>query len=113
MAEHQPAKWTLFCIVIDGENPFPVEIQSNETVGALKEAIKLQKQHDFDDFAANRLTLYLINAPEDDLAENVKQPLTIKPLTALKATKQVGDLLPDGPAKETVHILVRAPALGK
>jgi Crinkler effector protein N-terminal domain len=114
MAEHQPAKLTLFCIIIDGESPFPVEIQSNATVGALKDAIKAKNQPDFDGFPAAKLTLYLINLPDDDkLAENVRQPLNIKPLTALKATKQVGDLLPAAPAKETVHILVQEPSARK
>jgi hypothetical protein len=110
MAEHPPADWTLFCIVINGESAFPVDIRSDKTVGALKEEIKKKKEHDFAGFDADRLTLYLINLPDDDdLAKNVKQPITIKPLTPLKATKQVGDLLPNGPIKETVYILVQTP----
>jgi hypothetical protein len=111
MAEHPPADWTLFCIVINGESPFPVDIQSNTTVGALKEEIKKEKQPEFDGFDADRLTLYLVNLlDDDDLAKNVEQPLT---LTALKATKQVGDLLPNGPTKETVHIVVQTPDTSK
>jgi Crinkler effector protein N-terminal domain len=111
MAEHPPADWTLFCIVINGESAFPVDIQSNTTVGALKKAIKKEKEPEFDGFAADRLTLYLVNLlDDDDLAKNVKQPLAIEPLTPLiKVTKQVGDLLPRGPTKETVHILVQTP----
>ena len=89
------------------------EIQSDATVGALKDAIKLKKQPDFDGFPADKLTLHHVNLPDDDnLAENVKQPLT-KPLTALKATEELSDLFSEAPAKKTVHILVRAPALGK
>ena len=110
MAEHQPAKWTLFCLVANENTPFPVEIQSDKTVGVLKEAIKIKKPNDFANIDADRLTLYLINLPDNDnLAENVKQELT-KPLTALRATKQLGDLLPGSPAKETVHILIQEPS---
>jgi Crinkler effector protein N-terminal domain len=110
MAEHPPADWTLFCIVINGKSPFPVDIKPDKTVGALKLAIKKQKEHDFAGFDADRLTLYIVNLPDDDdLAKNVKQPLTIEPFTVLKATKQVGALLPNGPTKETVYILVQTP----
>ena len=111
MAEDQPAKWTLFCLVVNENTPFPVEIQSDKTVGVLKEAIKNKKQPEFDGFAADRLTLYLVNLLDDDnLTENAKQLLTSKALTALRATKQLGDLLPGGPAKETVHVLVQEPS---
>jgi Crinkler effector protein N-terminal domain len=111
MAEHQPTKWKLFCIVVGGNTSFSVKISPDETVDDLKKKIKKEKEHDFAGFDADRLTLYLVNLPDDDdLAKNVKQPLTIEPLTPLKKmTKQVEDLLPRGPTKERVHILVQTP----
>jgi Crinkler effector protein N-terminal domain len=113
---HQPpAKWTIFCLVFDEYSPFSVKIQPDATVDDLKDAIKAKKQPQFDGFAADSLTLYLVNLPEDDnLVENVKQLLTVEPpLVSLKATKQLSVLFPGVPAAETVHILVKTPSIGK
>jgi hypothetical protein len=74
---------------------------------------KAKKKPDFDRFSADKLTLYLVDFLEHSLAEIVKQPLTIETLTPLMVTKQVGALLPNGPARETVQILVQVPTACK
>ncbi|KAF9288732.1 hypothetical protein BGZ88_008069 [Linnemannia elongata] len=58
----------LFCLV-DGQstfNAFPVEIESNKTIGDLKDLIKGQKTPRFDDVAANELTLWHVSIAADD-----------------------------------------------
>jgi hypothetical protein len=45
---------TLFCLV-DGEpTPFPVKIESTETIGGLKKAIKDEKTPRFDDVVVHQ-----------------------------------------------------------
>jgi len=115
MAEDQPAKWTLFRIVVDEDTPFPVEIQPNATVGALKKAIKFEKQPDFDSFSADKLTLYPINIRADkELSKNVNERIkTITASEALNPTEELSDLFSEAPAKKTVHILIQTPITGK
>ncbi|KAG0048432.1 hypothetical protein BGZ89_004598 [Linnemannia elongata] len=60
---------TLFCLV-DGEstsNAFPVGIESTKTIGDLKDLIKAKKTIDFSDVDANKLTLWRIFIPDDNL----------------------------------------------
>jgi Crinkler effector protein N-terminal domain len=66
MAQDQPVKWEILCVVVNENIPFPVDIQPDATVDDLKNAIKRKKQPEFDGFAADRLTLYLVNLPNDD-----------------------------------------------
>jgi len=61
MAERQLPNWRIFCVIIDENSPFSVKIQSDATVGELKRAIKVKKQPSFDDFAADRLTLFKVD----------------------------------------------------
>jgi Crinkler effector protein N-terminal domain len=122
MADHQPTKWEIFCNIFNENISFPVEIDPGATVGALKNAIKTKKQPEFDGFDAARLTLYLVNLPDDDsLAKNVKQQW---PLKALRATQLVSallpgipatqelDVIPPGPQDGMVHIIVQHPIIG-
>ncbi|KAF9962757.1 hypothetical protein BGZ73_002633, partial [Actinomortierella ambigua] len=51
---------TLFCLV-DGEatsNAFPVKVAPDDSIGSLKDAIKVKKTPEFDDIAADKLTLW-------------------------------------------------------
>ncbi|KAF9314604.1 hypothetical protein BG003_003982 [Podila horticola] len=58
----------LFCLV-NGEptsNAFPVEIKSTKTIGDLKDLIKTKKTPEFDDIAADKLTLWRVTIPITD-----------------------------------------------
>ncbi|CAG8686014.1 3542_t:CDS:2, partial [Acaulospora colombiana] len=119
MASSQPNTYKLFCIVEGESSPFPVEIQPDQTISALKDAIKLEMQPRFNDIAANELTLYKLNIPEDSndsddehLEEKVNQQLTAEPAPKpLNPTFELLDIYPidDPPAKRQVHIFVRVP----
>ncbi|KAI1311274.1 hypothetical protein EDD11_003520 [Mortierella claussenii] len=61
---------TLFCL-ISGERlstAFPVEVLSSKTVGALKNAIKLEKATAFEHIDANDLVLWKATVPTDENA---------------------------------------------
>ncbi|KAG0049373.1 hypothetical protein BGZ90_007360, partial [Linnemannia elongata] len=62
---------TLFCLV-DGEattNAFPVEIESTETISDLKKLIRTEKSPEFDDIAADKLTIWRVSIPDKDDGE--------------------------------------------
>ena len=57
--------YSLFCI-IDGSNSlFLVEIEESKKVGALKKAIKNEKEHELRDYSADQLKLYKIHLDQD------------------------------------------------
>ncbi|KAI1295239.1 hypothetical protein EDD11_007888 [Mortierella claussenii] len=59
---------SLYCLV-DGlapSNAFPVDIESTKTIGNLKDLIKAKQSPDFDDVAANKLTLWRVSVPDDN-----------------------------------------------
>ncbi|KAG0196341.1 hypothetical protein BGX33_001758 [Mortierella sp. NVP41] len=103
---------TLFCLV-DGEattNAFPVEIESTKTIGDLKEHIKAKKTINFSDVDADQLTLWRVSIPDDDnddeilvVLDNVKD----KDKKKLKATRELSEVFPDKPPKNTIHVIVQ------
>jgi hypothetical protein len=114
MAEHQPVNWTIFCLVVDENNPFSVEIRPDATVDGLKKAIKKEKHPDFDSFAADRLTLFKVDAPALDLNKAREQiaalDLSSKEMNPLfKLNKYYSA----APPEETIHILVQTPSTRK
>jgi hypothetical protein len=59
---------TVYCVV-DGNttmNAFPVPISSAESVGDLKDRINTKKAPEFDDIAADKLSLWKVSIPDDD-----------------------------------------------
>ena len=117
MAEDQPAKWGIFCVVIDENSPFSVKIQPDATVDELKKAIKLKKQPDFDGFPADSLTLFKVEVLALDLSKALKQiealDLSSSPEMKMNPLFELKDYYSDAPPKKTIHILVQTPSIGK
>ena len=106
---------TLLCLVHGetSDNAFPVDISKNATVGHLKDAIKVKKQHAFADIDADKLSLWRLSIPADDDA--MLQNLVLandqdKGILKLHPAKEIGDVFPERPKKEHVHIIISPPA---
>jgi hypothetical protein len=109
MAEHQSADYTVCCVIIGDDDAFTVNIQSDATVDELKKAIMAKKQYELG-IATYRLTLYLVNIPDDDnLVVEAKKQLNTQRPPPLWASTELSTLFPETPAKGKVHILVRIP----
>ncbi|KAG0059739.1 hypothetical protein BGZ89_000156 [Linnemannia elongata] len=105
---------TLFCLV-DGEgtsNAFSVKIASTDTVDDLKEHIKTKKSPEFDDIAADKLTLWSVSIPDDDDDDEI--PIVLdnvnnKDKKKLRATRGLLEVFLDKPPKNTIHVIVQRP----
>ncbi|KAG0269464.1 hypothetical protein DFQ27_003376 [Actinomortierella ambigua] len=103
---------TLFCLV-DGEpasNAFPVEIESNKTIGHLKNLIKVKKTPRFDDIASYELILSHVSHPV--IAANTHQPVLLSAIESpreLIPTENIADVFSEPPPTQTIHILVQRP----
>jgi hypothetical protein len=110
MTAPHPTNYTIFCVVLNENRPFSVEVPRDVTVDQLRKSIKAEMGMSAS--YANNLTLYLVNTPDDDnLTKNLKQKLTVQP--PLRATNALSALFPEAPAKNTIHILVRPLNIGK
>ncbi|KAF9165642.1 hypothetical protein DFQ26_009654 [Actinomortierella ambigua] len=103
---------TLFCLV-DGQptsNAFPVEIESNKTIGHLKDLIKVKKTPRFDDIAAAELILSHVSHPV--IAANRHQLVLLSAIESpreLVPTENIADVFTEPPPTQTIHILVQRP----
>lgn len=108
MADH---KWRIFCVIVDENIPFSVELLPDKTVDELKDAIKLKRPNEFANIDATHLTLYRANIPADkELSKHVmKQINSIPAPEELNPIDELGDLFAETPAQKTVQILVQPP----
>ncbi|KAK5809682.1 hypothetical protein F5H01DRAFT_415626 [Linnemannia elongata] len=104
---------TLFCLV-DGEgtsNAFSVKLASNGTVDDLKKLIRTEKSPEFDDIAADKLTIWRVSIPDKD--DDDETPIKIdnvpesekKKLMATNKVSVFGAALPES----TIHVIVQRP----
>ncbi|KAF9186678.1 hypothetical protein BGZ51_001811 [Haplosporangium sp. Z 767] len=131
---------TLLC-VISGElasNAFKVKLDINSDVSELKELIKTKKTPEFDDIAANTLTLWHVTiSVDDDVGDEIITATSITTKRLLKGTGKIskafgievpGDssserlfkekgtssrTFEDGIPEDTIHIIVERPLAAK
>lgn len=107
-----PQATLLNCLVLgDARNRiFPVIISRAKNVGALRKAIKDEKQHAFHSVDADELDLNHISLPNDDELEHKLRDFNFgKPL---QPTSILANIFIDVPTEEHVHIIVRRPLRG-
>ena len=100
---------TLLCLVKGNTtaNAFPVDINKDQLVGHLKDAIKAKNQNDFAGVDAVKLKLWKKEIPDDqdDLLSN----LTLNDGDELLATREIGDYWAEKPPKRNIHVIVEPP----
>ncbi|KAG0285900.1 hypothetical protein BGZ96_009925 [Linnemannia gamsii] len=109
-------KYVIFFCLVDGEdaaNAFPVEIECTKTISDLTKRIKFEKALQFDDIAAEDLTLWRVSisvAPASMYNPIVLSEVAGLPQPAeLVPTSDVSEVLPKNPPTDTIHILVQLP----
>jgi len=103
---------TLFCLVA-GDDPndrtFPVEISKTDTIGKLKKLIKTEKQNDFADIDADKLTLWKVDISLDAL-NKFDTATTLKARgEKLSPMRKIAKVFPDSVEEEHLHIIVVRP----
>jgi hypothetical protein len=98
----------------DSTRIFPVKIDRDENVGALKKAIKQEMKPAFDPITANSLDVWNVSIPIDEDANLEAQVKNLrlhekKPLWALKGLLKIFSDLD----KETLHVVVKAPPISE
>ena len=100
---------TLLCLVKGNTtaSAFPIDINKDQLVGHLKEAIKAKKHKTFHDVEADELKLWKVEIRDDrdDLLSN----LSLQDQDELLATKKISKYFPDSPPEEHIHVLFEPP----
>ena len=98
---------TLFCIVQGTSTPFPVDIDSNLSVGHLKDAIKAKKPNDFAGIDADRLRLWKVEIPAD--RDDLIQGQTLQDNDQLQPTRYLDEYWTVTPKRRHIHVIVEVP----
>jgi hypothetical protein len=104
---------TLFCLVDGDKAPFPVKIESSESIGDLKDAIKAKIPDTFNGVDAKDLTLWSVSIPvSDDDDDDV--PIYIDTILEtdkkkLKATTRLFKFFGTELPEDTIHVIVQRP----
>ena len=89
-------------------NAFPIDIEKDQLVGHLKDAIKAKNENDFAGVDAVKIKLWNVKISDDrnDLLSN----LSLQNKDELLATREIGDYWTEKPPKRHIHVLVEPPA---
>ena len=100
---------TLLCLVKGNTlaNAFPVDIEKDQLIGHLKEAIK-DKIDVPANFKAKDIKLWKVEIPDDQ--DDLLNSLTLQDQPELLATREIGDYWTEKPPKRHIHVLVEPPA---
>jgi hypothetical protein len=107
---------TLFCLV-DKEpssSAFPVSIATAKTIGELKDAIKAKKSPEFNDIAADKLTLWKVSIPSTE--DEDESPIILGAQSdrnkLVHPTSKIAKYFQDGADGEHIHIIIQRPFTG-
>lgn len=93
--------------MVFGDGPkhiFPVKIAGTESVGALKKAIKIEKQHLLQHVDADNLDLWKVSLPVDEsLKENL---INLFHEESLSPVDGLSSVFPNMPKERYLHIVV-------
>lgn len=107
---------TLFCLVdgVSTFSAFSVGTQSTKTIDDLKELIKTKKSPEFDDIAADKLTLWRVSIQifDDDEVPILLNNVTYKDKKKLSPVTRLYKVFPGALPEETIHIIVQRPPPG-
>ncbi|KAG0354706.1 hypothetical protein BGZ54_001517, partial [Gamsiella multidivaricata] len=104
----------LFCLV-EGHSTsraFIIDVPAAHTVANLESLIKAKRTPEFDDIAADKLTLWLVSIPVLDDEDDGEPAVMLDGLSEkkeLKPTTRLSKLFPEGLPKDAVHIIVQRP----
>ncbi|KAG2053973.1 hypothetical protein BDR06DRAFT_1008163 [Suillus hirtellus] len=80
-----------------------------EIVGDLKEVIKNKKRPVFDHVATDRLELWKVDLPIDEMIQQNLNNLTLDPMKSLSPVDEIIEIFPDTPPCKYLHMIIQCP----
>ena len=88
-------------------NTFPIDINKDQLVDHLKEAIKAKKHKTFHGVEADELKLWKVPISDDHV--DPLNNLSLEDSDELLAIRKISKYFPDSPPEEHIHVLVSPP----
>ncbi|RGB24052.1 hypothetical protein C1646_597671, partial [Rhizophagus diaphanus] len=100
---------TLLCLVKENTlaNAFPVDIDKDQLVGHLKEAIKAKNSQTFSNVDAKDIKLWKVPISDDHV--DPLNNLSLEDSEELLAIRKISKYFPDSPPEEHIHVIVEPP----
>ncbi|KAF9370391.1 hypothetical protein BGX21_005573, partial [Mortierella sp. AD011] len=108
-------KIKLFCILDGDSSAFEVKLDADDSIAALKDAIKEKQSPLLDDIRASELLVHHVLIPSTP-----KRQITLNNLTANEREKkleeledpttEISEVFGTVPAKKTIHVIVQRPS---
>ncbi|KAF9896245.1 hypothetical protein BX616_007836 [Lobosporangium transversale] len=107
-------KIKLFCILDGDSSGFEVKLENDDTIAALKDAIKEKQSPLLDDIRASELVSIPIGDEDDDEDDKPiflnDHRLTAKKIGAKKGVTEISEVFGASSAKKTIHVIVQRPS---
>ncbi len=102
----------LNCLILgeDSDHIFPVEIPGDKSVGALREAIKDEKNNTFQGVDADTFKLWKVSIANDEHCEEEIKGLGLESRKPLLPVKRLSEVFSGKPVYGHLHIVVQPPA---
>jgi hypothetical protein len=99
-------KTSIFCWILGGDSSFPVDIDTEKTIGHLKKAIVEENPHTFGAIDPRLLELYVANI---DDTEEAMGSFSFDGLKVLRGSDEIKKHFLRGFAKNTIHFAIERP----
>ncbi|KAF9432465.1 hypothetical protein BGZ76_010776 [Entomortierella beljakovae] len=106
------------CILDGDPSAFEVTLDADDSIAALKKAIKGEKPNDLKEIDADKLILYKVSIPMgDDNDDQNEQPVYLKDhrsnakkIGAMKAGTRISVVFGTDPPENTIHVILQRPS---
>ncbi|KAF8943231.1 hypothetical protein BGZ46_006573, partial [Entomortierella lignicola] len=98
----------LFCILDGDSSAFEVNLDADDSIAALKRAIKGEKPNDLQGIDADKLLLFQIAVPDEGTKVNLDKIDSPTPL--VKGSDEISEVFGTSPVKKIIHVVVQRPS---
>ncbi|KAF8327079.1 hypothetical protein F5887DRAFT_851000, partial [Amanita rubescens] len=103
---------TVYCWILNTDDPFPIDIGRSKTVGHLKKMIKKENEHEFAAIDAKCLVIWKLSSPilPEEINTKIRhvQSLEEIPCVKLSPLDKLSEHFSSAP-RDGVHIIVEVP----
>ncbi|KAF9383203.1 hypothetical protein BGX21_001623 [Mortierella sp. AD011] len=101
-------KIKLFCILDGDSSAFEIKLDADDSISALKKAIKEEKSKALADIDSSDLILFQVAVSDEGIQVNLDEIDSLTPLT--KGTAEISEVFGISPVKKTIHVIVQRPS---
>jgi hypothetical protein len=99
-------KTSIFCWILGGDSSFPVDIDTEKTIGHLKKAIVEENPHTFGAINPRLLELYVANIDE---TEEAMGSFSFGVLKVLPGSRKISKVIKDELLDKDIYFVIKPP----